>query len=544
MAEAPPRLGHADTGAEVPPFPLWEVAVDPQLRGRRLNILMFADDAHPANTVQDHILSFRRHSRHRVFVWNPRHARSARGSDFSQFDVLVVHYSIFVLSENFLPPEIEAEIRSFPGLKVQFIQDEYRLINDMNRKVEALGIHILFSVLRPHHVDLVYHRPALRRILKFSTLPGYAPLDLVERDVPKISERPLHVVYRTRPQPYWLGRSAQEKIEIGARFAAEAERLGLKTDIAMREQDRIYGKKWISFITSSKATLCSEGGASIFDFDGTVQRGVSNYLAKHPGADFDTVFHDVLQPFEGNVLHGQLTPRAFEVIALRTALVMYPADYRGILDPWRHYIPLERDFSNVEAVAQILKDDDHLQELVDHTYLDILVERGYTMPNFIKRFDAALDRSIRTLSQRADFAPVSGHLAANASQPLDFLETAAFARAQKRGRMRSAGAAKQWLFHLAYTTLFYLIRQLSPPSKRDVVAAWFRGRYHNWTHPRLRLSQIARRTAWRAFDGACFVAFLLIRRLCPRSKQEVIIDWFRARYRGLRARYIPTGRHR
>src|SRR3546814_8181514 len=83
-------------------------------------------------------------------------------------------------------------------------------------------------------------------------------------------------------------------------------------------------------ISGGRAALATEGGATVFDFDGTIGENVEDYRRRHPGADDEEVWEAVVKPHEGNVVHKTITPRAFEAILCRTALVMYPGDYRGI----------------------------------------------------------------------------------------------------------------------------------------------------------------------------------------------------------------------
>src|SRR5262249_31759919 len=163
---------------------------------------------------------------------------------------------------------------------------------------------------------------------------------------PPTSERKLHVTYRARELPFWLGRHARQKEEIASGFARIAEKYGLNVDISAREDRRLYGQQWIDLILSGKAVLGTEGGASIFDWDSEIERATKQYVEAHPNATFEEVHQKILAPHEGNVIHRAFTPRLLEAIALRTALVLFPGEYAGILRPWRHYIPLKEDFSN------------------------------------------------------------------------------------------------------------------------------------------------------------------------------------------------------
>lgn len=399
-------MAHDDQGRA---FDLEALTDDPNPAGPRLRVLLLADDCHAANVVRDHIDAFRRHSHHRVAVVNPIQSRRAHSLDFDEFDVLILHYSICILFEYFLPKPVEEKVKRFRGVKIQVIQDEYRWIDAMASKMAELGIAVVLSSLETHNLRCVYRQPEVAGITFYSTLPGYIPASLTQIQAPPIAKRPFHVVYRGREVPFWLGALSQEKARIATQLRSLADRHGLTIDVASKEGDRIYGRRWNRFLSSGKAVLATEGGASIFDFDGRVEELVTKYLERYPDADFETVAQAVLKPFEGNIVHRTITPRCLEAIAVKSALVMYPGRYRGVLKPWRHYIPLMPDGSNEDEVARLLKDDAYLQALADRCHAEI-VERGlYAMRRYVRAVDAAIDRA-RAGRQDADRArrPVPG----------------------------------------------------------------------------------------------------------------------------------------
>jgi hypothetical protein len=373
---------------------VYELSQVPALpRAPRLNVLLLADDRHPANVVQDHVRAIAEMSRHRIVVTNPIHRREARWLKLEPFDAVLIHYSICVLFDYFLPERYVWMLRDYRGLKAQMIQDEYRWVDRMTTRMGELGIEALLSSLTPENIERVYHQPQLACTFKCSTLPGYIPPALVRQRVAPIADRARHVVYRGRDLPYWFGRAGQDKKRIAEQFLGIAARYGLQVDIAAGETDRIYGEDWVRFLCSGKAVLATEGGASIFDFDGTVEARVKAYLEVQPGADFDEVAEAVLRKDEGNIVHRTITPRSFEAIALRTALVMYPGAYRGILQPWRHYIPLDPSGNNADEVVRCLRDDAFLQQLVDRAYAEIVKPVGYHMRDFVAGVDRVLDQA-------------------------------------------------------------------------------------------------------------------------------------------------------
>ncbi|MFP6901925.1 MAG: hypothetical protein VCA36_13340, partial [Opitutales bacterium] len=335
-----------------------------------LDVLLLADESYPAAVVQEHVDALRDHSRHRVTVRSPRNTKTGwskllkkpqvllQTEEGGNFDAVVIHYSLCILYESYLPLYLREALHKFQGFKIQIIQDEYRSINRMMDEMLYLGIDGLFSSLATDNLEKVYRHPDIRRVVKVSALPGYVSKSWVEQDPPPMKEREKHLIYRGREIPFWLGNVAREKTTLSNEISKRIEGQELVTDLSSREEDRIYGNAWVDFMKSGKAVLGLEGGASIFDFDDSIESKVRAYQEKNPDAGYEEVHQLFLAPHEGNIVHRTITPRSFEAIAVRTAQVMFPGDYRGVLEPWRHYLPLQRDFSNLDEVCGFLQDDD------------------------------------------------------------------------------------------------------------------------------------------------------------------------------------------
>lgn len=357
----------------------------------RLSVLLLCDDFRGhANTVLDHISALIKYSEHIVRTFNPRGLSDSRCLDLSEFDVVVIHYSVFVISDHYLSPRFRDKLREFEGLKVQFIQDEYRRVDEMAAMMRFLGIHVLFTLLPSPEIPKVYSDARLPGVVKVHSLAGYVPERLVGVEVPATERRPVDIGYRGRTLPFWLGRVAQEKAWIGQGVLARADKYGLSCDIGWAEGDRIYGERWTKFLCSCKATLGTVSGASITDFDGTVEKRTKDYLAEHPDADFHQLSRAVLEPYEGNVRVNVISPRIFEAVALRTALILFPGDYSGIVLPWVHYIPLAKDFSNMDTVTEKLRDEKFLRAMTQTAYGDLVSSGRYSYRSFVREFDAVL----------------------------------------------------------------------------------------------------------------------------------------------------------
>lgn len=364
-------------------------------------ILLLCDDRRGhANTVLDHIDAFRRFSRHQVRTFNPKAMSRSLALDLNEFDVVVIHYSVVLSDPHFVAPHFRDKIRRFPGLKVQFIQDDYRWVDQATAAARDVGIKVLFTIAPEPAAGQLYDErlPGVRRV---QTLTGYVPGNLIGRPLKPLAERQVDVGYRARDLPFWYGALSREKAWIGKRFLELGPAYGLRCDIGLSEHDRVYGNQWVEFVSSSRATLGSESGASIADFDGSAERAVRAYLRTHPGARYEEVHDAVLRPYEGNVIVHVISPRVFEAASLGTALVMFPGQYSGAVKGGDHYIVLEKDFSNMDEVVEQLRDDSAIVAMTKRAYNDLIKSGRWSYATFVAEFDQVVDEEARVMRGRS-----------------------------------------------------------------------------------------------------------------------------------------------
>lgn len=359
-------------------------------KSKPLNILMLGDDRHPACVVTDYINSIKNNSKNNVFLINPIYDSVSIFFRLIYIDVILIHYSIYILSDYYLPQQWRDLIKLFPGCKIQIIQDEHRSINAMKNMMNELGISLIFSSLSLLNARKVYGDSNLTVI---SCLPGYIPSYYLKISSPPISDRLLDIVYRGRALSPILGDHAQDKQKIGEQLKLAALQHGLNVDISSNEDDRFYGNEWLRFLQSGRATLGVEGGASIFDFDGSLNRQASAIHDNNPEISSLKSIKSKIAFFEGNVVHRTITPRIFDAIAVKTALILYSGSYSGILEPGRHYIELKRDNSNIDSVIEKLNDHRAIQEMVDLTYDEIITQDRLSFRYFVKMIDLVIFRT-------------------------------------------------------------------------------------------------------------------------------------------------------
>ena len=238
-------------------------------------------------TILDHINSIINYSFHNVQIINFRHNLPA-GINLDDYDCLILHYTLVACNDYYISPDTRISIMNFTGAKLVFIQDEYRFIDATVAAFSAMKINGILTVVNKQIVPHIYPPQKLSGVRCETILTGYVPKNLHNLEVPAFADRSIDVGYRGRDLPYWLGYFAQEKRIIADKFAADAKQYNLKCNISCKETDRIYGRKWIDFISSCKAMLGVESGASVCDFTGEIQSNVEKYTSQYPDATFET----------------------------------------------------------------------------------------------------------------------------------------------------------------------------------------------------------------------------------------------------------------
>lgn len=351
-----------------------------------MNLLLLCDKpkkGQNANTLIEHIEAFSKYSEFKVTELNPINQMI---SSFDNFEIIVVHYSIIISSSKYLSPKFRRQIADSNAIKVVFIQDEYRFINRTIAAMNALSIDILFTCVPEQEIKKVYNTDNLPGVQIFNNLTGYVSEHLHEVEPNDYERRNTDVSYRSREIPAWLGRLGREKIYIAENFPKHVDKTGLKLNIDCTEHGRLYGNSWSELLQDSKAALGTESGASVFDFTGEIQKSVDSYTAKYPNTPFDVLEDKFFKEEEGKIKLNQISPRCFEYAAYGVLMILFEGEYSGILKPWEHYIPLKKDFSNINDVVNSIRNKKTWISITKQAREDLIISGKYSYQAFINFF--------------------------------------------------------------------------------------------------------------------------------------------------------------
>ncbi len=345
----------------------------------------------PRVTHLDHLYSFQRYSPHRCYYLNIWGRAVPRYLTRMEFDLVLFHYTFFDL--RYIHDSFRKLIAGFAFLrrssavKGVLLQDEYTSTDILCDFINQVGIDLVFSVAPAGEWPRIYDKVDFAKVRFHRVLTGYLADHTVARINRLAQARPgrdLDIGYRVRFAPF-LGRFGLLKVRLAEEFQAKAPGWGLALDISSRDEDAFWGDSWFEFLLRCKYTLGVEGGASLLDRSGQILQASLEYSARHPQAAYDEIEARCFPGADGSLKLAAISPRHLEACASRTCQVLIEGEYNSILAPGRHYLELKKDFSNIDQILAIIKQDNMRQEITDRAYRDIVASGRYTYRHFVSQ---------------------------------------------------------------------------------------------------------------------------------------------------------------
>jgi hypothetical protein len=314
------------------------------------------------------------------------------GIDIDRYSAVIVHNTLSYTVDGLrmldrLGPK---KLFEYSGIKIMMKQDEHYRISQIAQYLGQNNFDLLLTLCNEENVRSFYPKDITPHLQFMQYLTGYVPKKFRNLKSRPFARRSIDIGYRGSVQPVLFGRLCWEKETIGESIRPHAERHGLKTDISSRWKDRFMGDAWLDFLGNCKATLGVESGSDIVDKDGQVEVKLNGFIRNNPKAT-DTEILEFLAPYEGILTYRAIAPRHFEAAACKTVQILFEGNYQGIFHANRHYIPLKRDFSNVDEVLNKLQDERFCVNMTECAFEEIIMNDKYSFERFVENFDKKLE---------------------------------------------------------------------------------------------------------------------------------------------------------
>lgn len=358
----------------------------------RLLVAYSNASTHVATTLE-YLNSFRLHSSCDVSYLHATHGAEI-DFDLNKFDAILHSYCARLCVLGYVSPQYQDALKRFRGVKLLAVQDEYDRTDTLRQSVRDLQFDVVLTCVPDEGREFVYPRAMFPETEFITVLTGYVPATLKARRHSRtpLAQRPVTIGYRGRELPAYYGRLGFDKFEIGRRMREICVARGIAHDIEMTAERRIHGEAWYEFLGNCCATLGTESGCNVFDFDGSLEMRYQALGAERSAAPSYEEFRRYTDPLEDRISMGQVSPRVFEAAAVGTPMVLFSGHYSGVVAPEEHYIELHKDFSNVDAVLDQIGDFDALTAMAERARNDLIASDRYDYRHFVEMVDGIIDR--------------------------------------------------------------------------------------------------------------------------------------------------------
>lgn len=363
-------------------------------------VLYHAAGAPLRSTIADHLDSIRRYSGTPCVYVNLAVRDVPKW--VSRLDIGLVVFHTTALATRWYPEAFARMARRLAAIedldcpRVAAPQDEFLNTDLLVDFLQRFRVDHVFTCAPPEEWETIYGPLISRGVGMTRVLTGYLEPRTVRRiDQLAGGERDIDIGYRSWQPEAWLGRHGMLKGLIAERFAEEGGRRGLRLDISMDPADTLLGDAWYRFMLRCRFTIGVEGGASIHDHDGRIRECVSAYTAEHPAAAFEEIERSCFPGQDGSFNLRAISPRHLEACATRTPQILVEGSYNGILEPWKHYVPLREDFSNISAALDEVADRGRATQIAEQAYQDVVASGRYTYASFVAAILASLPAASR-----------------------------------------------------------------------------------------------------------------------------------------------------
>jgi hypothetical protein len=294
-------------------------------------------------------------------------------------------------------------LRQSPAVKLAFPQDDASHGAILDQFFAWLSVDAVYTV-RPEKQDLIY--PISSRRAEFRpTLSGFIDdrsLAQLQQFARPFEHRSWQIGQRVTMYPAWGGRLARVKGLAALTIKEECQRRGIPENISVGPSDVFLGDDWYRFLGNCRFVVGAEGGHSIWDPYGVVQDQVNAYVADHPDATFEAIEEECFPGLDCRFVFPGIGPRIFEAAVMGCGQILVEGEYRGLLQPGRHYIPLKRDFSNLAEVFDALRQLERIAMLRQAMLRDLVESPRFRFSTLVEDVFSFIDAHRRaTASPRS-----------------------------------------------------------------------------------------------------------------------------------------------
>lgn len=277
-------------------------------------------------------------------------------------------------------------LKKSEAVKIVFPQDDYWFSEIKDQ------FYVDYHVHKVHPISPEFAWPEL--IPRYLNVGGLAEMGYTTYVTPRVralkeffkpwDARALDVVYRATKTPKAPNRFGLIKGVIGDRFLMAMGESKLRVDISTEKSKLLYGDKWYEFLARSKCVLGSNSGSSVRLANHQVYEKLLQYQLENPDSKGLDIEAAIFSCDDRNRSYTCISPRNVEAAMIGTLQLLTPGEYGGFLKPYKDYLPIDENCSNISEVCDVLKNKRMCLEIIQNCRDSIEQEKKLNVENLIE----------------------------------------------------------------------------------------------------------------------------------------------------------------
>jgi len=279
-------------------------------------------------------------------------------------------------------------IKNSKAIKIALPQDEFTQSGHLQNWLDYWDVNVVFSPCY-NQKDILYPLLIKKNVEIVKSLTGYvdySDIKAIKKYILPFNKRKIDIGYRAIALDPSYGSFGQMKAKLSDNFKEALNKIeptNLNLDISNDKTYRLKGEKWLQFLCNSKFTLGCESGASVNDPLGEISKRVKRYISDNPEAGFDKIAENCFPGEDCKYIFNAISPRIFETAMAKSCQILIEGEYSGVLEPWKHYIPLKKDFSNINEVIEFTKKIEEVKKIIENCYKELIESEKYSYKSFV-----------------------------------------------------------------------------------------------------------------------------------------------------------------
>lgn len=286
------------------------------------------------------------------------------------------------------------------SFKIGLPQDDY-WCQETRDDWYSKNLHMIVSVFDKKQWPILYPKSIKKKLKIISGHTTYLTKEKFKNlDFISFANRENDIVYRTVGYPFFPNNIGMMKSKIGEIFYKNHKN-DFKLNISNKEKDLIFGNKWITFLSNSKAVLGSNSGSSVIVRNHKHMKDLLAYKEKYLPQNLGAFEKDFFKKRDRDYEITCISPRNVEAAFTHTLQVLIEGDYSGILKKGKDYFSLKNDLSNTDELIRLINNPKKLEKITKSCYNRIKNSRTLYSDYLIRRIEKYLAEFVKKKGRRS-----------------------------------------------------------------------------------------------------------------------------------------------